>query len=110
MLGYLEKVRSASSFLLSRDVGLILKEVSRNPKISALKFASSIAAVSGKQVYSKTIQRALWIREVELHIRNLQTSSRKKMTFGEESYLQMKLNLISLAAMAAQKFGASPTQ
>ncbi|CAK9796240.1 Transposable element Tcb1 transposase [Anthophora quadrimaculata] len=45
--------------LSRRDVSLILKEVEKNPKISAPKLAGSIAAVSGKHVHPKTVQRAL---------------------------------------------------
>ena len=45
--------------LSRRDVSLIIKEVTKNPKISAPKIADSIAAASGKSVHSKTVARAL---------------------------------------------------
>lgn len=54
------KPRSGRPKKLSRrDVSLILREVDKNPRISAPKLAESIANSTDKTVHPKTIQRAL---------------------------------------------------
>ena len=90
--------------LSRRDVSLIIKEVTTNPKITAPKIADSIAAASGKSVHPKTVARAL--RET-----NLQTNTRIWMNLlGEESCLLTNLSSTFSEAMVVQKFGVKQEQ